>query len=817
MATNEHFSIMKASLIEYGILLFQCLCGIVLNIGILVLFFIMKQVRGSVYASYMIQIAVTDVLVCLAWFTYSAQSIIYIRNLLQGYNAVDKDQPIDDFSFTDTPLNAIEVVYYFHFYINIFLLAAMSVERFVAVWKSLRCQRYQFNKKFTYAVSALMWLLALICVLPTIVDMELSNGEPVNIEKFDFSSPPEKLLNDQLLREEGENWVLLLDCWKLMQDAKDYQILHPNETVYVESLGNITVTSCIMFFEDVTSDKLGDSSDLLMTGSGEEFELEDGMEPFLESYSATDYTFNYTHDYIRYQKTRKNEELHPVAQMDDFQFLLKITFLTMMASQQTSRSHCSQSLSRNSKIYVIIINIVIGFFVPYLAIVCSYIGIACMISRRAKQRLQHPFHTSTTSITYLGRRMSTFLRSMVHSHDSGPQTVKASPLLSKPPTNPPLPPPPVTVTDTSRRSDVIKPRHLIGAAFTSAQLRRISGGSASSAESFLTDQTSIQTSPGVRLSQPIFIHDKLQRATSVDSNSPNKRFSSNDFIFRASDDVKCKVVEEKEEAVSSVRDVSTPLCVLPESVALKDEAMTSSKCLMMTSFKEQNDSVASTCQRMTSEPMKTTAHRNAERHLKIAVTVTAYVIIFSVCWLPQRIKYIFYILEGMSHLDLMSCQVIVVVVRVISFFSVVLNPIVYATTQRDIRNYIRRLMVRIRKRLRWRRSTKDATKDTGKIFKKDANIEDAAQLSLLHPQKEMNPPQICLSNDLRQASNSNSKAVSDGKMRGKKIDQQARSMENALKIPDQKERLKIEKLNGWKKSNRTETLTKTEKLNESNL
>lgn len=126
-------------------------------------------------------------------------------------------------------------------------------------------------------------------------------------------------------------------------------------------------------------------------------------------------------------------------------------------------------------------------------------------------------------------------------------------------------------------------------------------------------------------------------------------------------------------------------------------------------------------------------------------------------------------------------------------------------------------MVRIRKRLRWRRSTKDATKDTGKIFKKDANIEDAAQLSLLHPQKEMNPPQICLSNDLRQASNSNSKAVSDGKMRGKKIDQQARSMENALKIPDQKERLKIEKLNGWKKSNRTETLTKTEKLNESNL
>ena len=36
-------------------------------------------------------------------------------------------------------------MYNFHFYNNIFLLAVMSVERCVAVMKSLRCQRYQFN------------------------------------------------------------------------------------------------------------------------------------------------------------------------------------------------------------------------------------------------------------------------------------------------------------------------------------------------------------------------------------------------------------------------------------------------------------------------------------------------------------------------------------------------------------------------------------------------------------------------------------------------------------------------------------------------
>ena len=44
-----------------------------------------------------------------------------------------------------TSSSLLHASYNFHYYVNIFLLAIMSVERCVAVWKSLRCQRYQFN------------------------------------------------------------------------------------------------------------------------------------------------------------------------------------------------------------------------------------------------------------------------------------------------------------------------------------------------------------------------------------------------------------------------------------------------------------------------------------------------------------------------------------------------------------------------------------------------------------------------------------------------------------------------------------------------
>ena len=39
----------------------------------------------------------------------------------------------------------IFAVYNMHYYVNIFLLAVMSIERCLAVKKSLQCQRYQFK------------------------------------------------------------------------------------------------------------------------------------------------------------------------------------------------------------------------------------------------------------------------------------------------------------------------------------------------------------------------------------------------------------------------------------------------------------------------------------------------------------------------------------------------------------------------------------------------------------------------------------------------------------------------------------------------
>jgi len=39
-------------------------------------------------------------------------------------------------------------LYYLHYYFNIFLLAAMSVERCIAVWKSMRCLRHDIAVSF---------------------------------------------------------------------------------------------------------------------------------------------------------------------------------------------------------------------------------------------------------------------------------------------------------------------------------------------------------------------------------------------------------------------------------------------------------------------------------------------------------------------------------------------------------------------------------------------------------------------------------------------------------------------------------------------
>ena len=56
-------------------------------------------------------------------------------------------------------------------------------DRFTLCFSSLRAQ-----KKFTYAVSATMWLLAFFCVLPSIVNRELATGRSAEINSINLTN-----------------------------------------------------------------------------------------------------------------------------------------------------------------------------------------------------------------------------------------------------------------------------------------------------------------------------------------------------------------------------------------------------------------------------------------------------------------------------------------------------------------------------------------------------------------------------------------------------------------------------------------------------
>lgn len=104
---------------------------------------------------------------------------------------------------------------------------------------------------------------------------------------------------------------------------------------------------------------------------------------------------------------------------------------------------------------------------------------------------------------------------------------------------------------------------------------------------------------------------------------------------------------------------------------------------------------------------KTVVRKNAERHLRVSITVLLYIAAFAVCWLPQRIVYLLYVVEvreikdkhnhtmndtfylqGLHHVTSMTCLEVLSATRVISFITVLLNPFIYVMTQRDLRGYI---------------------------------------------------------------------------------------------------------------------------------
>lgn len=61
------------------------------------------------------------------------------------------------------------------------------------------------------------------------------------------------------------------------------------------------------------------------------------------------------------------------------------------------QSMCYPNLSQPAKIYILIINLILGFFVPFSIIVFSYVSIACMIGKRVRNRMNTALsETSTT-------------------------------------------------------------------------------------------------------------------------------------------------------------------------------------------------------------------------------------------------------------------------------------------------------------------------------------------------------------------------------------------------------------------------------------
>merc|ERR1719427_134470 len=696
-----------------------------LNIGILILFFIMKQVRGSVYASYMIQIAITDVIICLTWLIFSSMNIHHTKVINEKHQQIKESSDIDS-SYDDQPLIVLTTVYNLHFYINIFLLAAMSVERFFAVWKSLRCQRYKFNKKVTYAISCCMWLLAFVCVLPTFFDKDLVFGKQTR-----FESVPNDLnefVNDVILKNGNERWNKFVKCTKLYTEALHWKKSHllNNNSVYVESYQGVDVENCVNFLQESVF-----NSEINFYGEiyGGSTVLDTSIEN--KSNETSDYSFEdedptdfFISQDSRYSPGKKVQTI-PI---EFYHNLLDLAFpfVHQQDEDDGQDSICEPSYDKKSTIYNIAVQVVVGFFVPYIAIVVSYLAIARMIGKRARNRLQtdeHLFQNTTENYNTksdITTRMSGFFRTLTlrshnENHTSTLDKKREYRQNHKNNDNRMSMFIPVCPKEVQEPKDLVS---LVSMNKLNVKKRPISNGSASSGESFLTDQTSLQVSPNMRLSQPLFNYctiegqKQVKRAISADSGTASiaatsllegetnnlqpaytKQLSNEYLLFKPSNvDMRRQRKRRDTVELTTMNERNNE-----NNKSLKNNHRISNE----TKQPQKNKSFKENYQSSKYLSGKTSAYKNAEKHLKIARTVTAYVIVFSLCWLPQRIHLVIYILQGMKGMEASTCHMISIVVRIVSFFSVLLNPIVYATTQKDINKYIHKnILTKLRRNLK---------------------------------------------------------------------------------------------------------------------
>nr|NP_001072020.1 putative C3a receptor [Ciona intestinalis]CAI84650.1 putative C3a receptor [Ciona intestinalis] len=697
------------------VIIFLCICGIGLNTAMLGLFCVKKQVRGSIYTTYMIQIAATDLIVCLVWLIMTS---LFLHELPTEPTLQANAEPPPTSSLT--LYRFIYAVYNFHYYINIFLLATMSVERCVAVWKSLRCQRYQFNRKFIYGVSALMWLIAFSCALPSFIRLDLVT------DNINITRPANMKVAET---------HMYMKCYEPLKHASD------NNLTYVMDYDGISAVDCY----DIMQEDYLSLIDEIDTGM---------MDPMYEEYQElyTDDIYGDTGNITMlpelmqfvYQVTLPNGDNMTVVDHQIYFSLFHgiISHIHNKSKKEPLGGICDPRLNKDAKIYNIIVNLIIGFFIPFLAILISYVSIAHMIRVRALDRMENDCDVIESEST-LGRRMSDFLRQFVSGggpvknvgESTPPYNKGSSPLLRR------------SLRKKARdrgtglegsevkssRDDVVKPpvvrreekpvvrdagvdrRPRLSSFSHPTHSRRTSGGSASSAESFQTDQTSLHAatpSPGVRLSAPIFVHDKtpVQRASSTETpthprSPPTRRWSSE--TLRSPHEASPPVLDETEPLYDRVDDVTMAKPTSPPSGDSTQELFHGSYARLYSQkpdarprYQRQASTTSNYRSRAYSATSragggggtlrKTIVHKNAERHLRISRTALTYVCVFAVCWLPQRIVAVVYVVEGMVGLGGHACHAVFTATRILSFLSVLLNPIVYAMTQREIRHLLRR-------------------------------------------------------------------------------------------------------------------------------
>ncbi|XP_049643492.1 C5a anaphylatoxin chemotactic receptor 1-like [Suncus etruscus] len=117
----------------------------------LVLWVTVSEARRSVNAIWFLNLAVADLLSCLA-LPIHIMTILMHGNWLLG----------------DTACSVLTAVFYINLYASVLLLATISADRFLLVFRPIWCQKYRMAR-LAWLASGVAWMLALVLTIPFLV------------------------------------------------------------------------------------------------------------------------------------------------------------------------------------------------------------------------------------------------------------------------------------------------------------------------------------------------------------------------------------------------------------------------------------------------------------------------------------------------------------------------------------------------------------------------------------------------------------------------------------------------------------------------